>query len=159
MSPHYSTISLPAQADRKVWNAVGFIGMPLGPRASVTLQYAQGSSRDHGAVSSYGANCNVRLTDRFSLFSSANHSASQLTDASTSVFVGLNVILGQMTNATAFAERQDGNDNSGLRVQKGYLPIAKAMATLSVPAPANNNEQMGCSNTRAPMGAMNSNTP
>jgi outer membrane usher protein len=119
MSPHYSTISLPAHADRKVWNAVGFIGMPLGPRASVTLQYAQGSSRDYGSVSNYGANCNVRLTDRFSLFSSANHSASQLADASTSVFVGLNIILGQMTNATAFAERQDEKDNTGLRVQKG----------------------------------------
>ena len=118
MSPHYSTISLPAQADRKLWSAVGFIGMPLGSRASVTLQYAEGSSRDHGAVSSYGANCNVRLTDRFSLFSSANHSASQSTDASTSVFVGLNILLGQSTNATAFLERQDGKDDAGLRVQK-----------------------------------------
>jgi outer membrane usher protein len=119
MSPHYSNISLPAQADRKGWNAVGFIGIPLGPRASVNLQYTEGSSRDHGAVSSYGANGNVRLTDRFSLFSSANHSASQLTDESTSVFVGLNILLGQSTNATAFVERQGEEDDAGLRIQKG----------------------------------------
>ena len=130
MSPHYSNISLPAQADRKGWEAVGFIGAPLGPRASVTLQYAQGSTRDHGDVSGYGANCNVRLTDRFSLFSSANHSASKFTDDSTSVFVGLNIILGQSTNATAFLERQGGEDNAGLRIQKGLPAFSEGYGYL-----------------------------
>jgi outer membrane usher protein len=64
------------------------------------------------------------------LFSSANHSASKFTDDSTSVFVGLNIILGQSTNATAFLERQGGEDNAGLRIQKGLPAFSEGYGYL-----------------------------
>lgn len=119
MSPEYANLSLSARNDRKTWEAFGFLGMPIGSIASVTLQYAQGSTRDHGAVSNYGVNGNVRLTDRVSLFTSANQSSSRQIGTDTSVFVGLNVILGNTTNATALLERHEGRTDAGIRVQKG----------------------------------------
>jgi outer membrane usher protein len=138
MSPEYSNLSLSAPNDRKTWEAFGFLGIPIGSIASVTLQYALGSTRDHGDVSNYGINGNVWLTDRVSLFTSAQQSSSRQSGTDTSMFVGLNMILGQMTNATTFAERREGKTDGGLRIQKAVPAYGTGFGYL---ANASSNEQ------------------
>jgi outer membrane usher protein len=117
MSPRYVNVSQSAQSDRKLWDATGFIGVPIGQRASVTVQFSQGVSRDRGTVSSVGGNWNVRLTDRWSVFSTASHTQ-DFSNTSTAFFIGLNAILSPTVNATALFERRDKDSNAGIRIQR-----------------------------------------
>ena len=126
MSSRYATLSLSSSTDRPTIESTGFIGIPIGSRANLTLEGTYSRFRDAGVATRVGASGNIRLSSNWTLFFSG--SGTQRPDSRTTYdcFVGLSYYFGNNTTGYVFAQRQQGRtfdrDFGGIRVQKS-LPV------------------------------------
>jgi outer membrane usher protein len=88
----------------------------------VTLQYTRADFRDRGPEDRASVFCNVRLTDRASLFLSASRSTQQNAKPTTEGFAGLSIYLGERTTGTLSYQRQGSQNVGTVEVQRS-LPV------------------------------------
>lgn len=126
MSNQYATVSLLSTTDRPTIESTGFVGIPIGGRANLTLEGTYSEFRDAGIVTRVGASGNIRVSDNWTLFFSGSeiqHSDSRTTY---DCFIGLSYYFGNNTTGYTFAQRQQGQTSDrnfgGIRVQKS-LPV------------------------------------
>jgi len=122
LSNHYATLSLAAKDDRTTLEINGFIGITLGTRTDVTMQYTRSDFRDRGPQDRASILSSVRLTDRASLLLSASRSTQKDAKPTVEAFAGLSIALGDRTTAT-LSYQQQGNQNVGSVEVQRSLPV------------------------------------
>ncbi len=129
---HYATLSLRAADDRARLEASAFIGVQVGPRASLTLQATRSDMRDGERLLRASAFASVRLTERANLVLNVSHtrltgdtttSGAGTTSGSTSeAFVSLIYFFGNSTTGSASYD-QRGSARSGIVDVEKPLPV------------------------------------
>jgi outer membrane usher protein len=122
LSDHYATLSLSAKDDRARLEINGFVGINLGTRTDLTLQYTRSDFRDRGPEDRASIFSSVRLTDRATLLLSASRSTQKGAKPTTEAFAGLSIALGDRTTATLSYQRQGDQNLGSVEVQRS-LPV------------------------------------
>ncbi len=120
MSSHYANVSLTTANDRATSLASAFAGFELGPRASVTINYATSQWRDSGPRQDASIAGSARLSNRFDLVATAEHfhagSSSNLYSLSLNYQIGRNTL--------GAVSQQGGTGGSGTAVSlQQSLPL------------------------------------
>lgn len=121
LSPHYAALGLSAGQDRPRWDGNAFVGIQLGRRASLTLQYSGTIPRDAPSFQRASVSNSSSLTRDLTLFFTYAR-VFQGSTQSSEVFVGLSYFLGRNTTALASYSHRDGQNTGSIDVQKS-LPV------------------------------------
>lgn len=140
-SDRYATLSLRPTDDRSMLDTTAFVGIQVGPRASLTLQHARSDFRDRGREDRVSVNANVSLTKRMSLFLSAGRSSQRGSEVAYDVFAGLSVFVGERTTGGVSYHRQGGQSGGTVDVQRS-LPVGSGFG-YRVQADANGETEQG----------------
>jgi outer membrane usher protein len=118
----YSTLSLPARADRITLDLGGFAGLPLFERASVSSNVQYWRFRDTPPGFRVGTTASTRLWSAFMLMASAGVVRTGLGQNVWDAFIGLSYIHGR-SSVTGFARTLDGQAGVGVSASRS-LPVA-----------------------------------
>jgi outer membrane usher protein len=126
MSDRYATVSLLSSIDRPTIESTGFVGIPIGNRANLTVEGTYSEFRDAGIVTRVGASGNIRVSENWTLFFSGSGVEQSDSRTTYDCFIGLSYYFGNNTTGYTFAQRQQGRtfdrNFGGIRVQKS-LPV------------------------------------
>lgn len=125
MSDDYATLSLGAREDRFRVQSTVSVGFPVGPRASVTLQYRHGELRDKGRQDAVGAVGSIRLTDRMYLTVGASHAEGRPGGSRFDAAAGLVVLFGG-TSTASLTHQQSGSAGATVLEVQRPLPTGPA---------------------------------
>jgi outer membrane usher protein len=117
-SDRYTTVGLDPDDDRAQLEAGGSLSVPLGSRLSMSLQYAGADFRNRGWRHRIGCLSSLRLTQRASLFVSANHFPGIKDAPEHEFFAGVTYAFGRGITGSVFHRRSGDQSSTAMQVQK-----------------------------------------
>lgn len=121
LSPHYAVLGLSADHDRPRWDGSAFLGLQVGRRTSVTVQYGAVVPRDAPSFQRLSISSTSALSRDLSLLASYARVQRGGTGGN-EAFVGLSCFLGKSTTALASYGYQEGLSTGSIDVQRS-LPV------------------------------------
>jgi len=118
LTPYYANLSLQATADRARLDTAVFAGGQVGPRVSLTAQFASSQFRDAPRTDRLTLATTVRLSALASLIGTATRSRTTAGQHEWEGFAGLGFILGPSTTASVSHTQRAGSDTQRVEVQR-----------------------------------------
>lgn len=119
---HYATASLLPTEDRATSAGAVFAGFSIGPRSSLSVNFAASNSRDSGPSQDITLAGTTRLSNRFDLIVTGDHSHNSPGFNANRFFLALNYQLGNNTLAAITSQGGANGAGSGFSVQRS-LPL------------------------------------
>ncbi|MBI3304116.1 MAG: fimbrial biogenesis outer membrane usher protein [Deltaproteobacteria bacterium] len=118
LTPYYANLSLKATADRARLETAVFAGVQVGPRLSLTAQFASSQFRDAGRTDRLTLAATVRLSATVSLIGTATRIHTTAGQDNLEGFAGLSFILGPYTTTSVAHTQRAGSSAQRVEVQQ-----------------------------------------
>ncbi len=122
LTSYYANLSLKATADRAHLETAVFAGVQVGPRLSLTAQFASSQFRDAARSDRVALQANVRLSARASLIGAATRSRTTAGPYAWEGFAGLSFALDPYTTASVSHTQRPDSNAQRAEVQRSLPP-------------------------------------